>query len=111
MKIQIFHTVLTLMLIAILAGFANPAEAEIFEGMPDVVVCEIEIPQQRRTGRVVFYLDAQEDGGMTRYTSLGVAPMQVRIAADGTISKDNLGDCAGKTVKELRQADRAFDVE
>ena len=111
MKIQIFHTVMTLVFITILAGFASPVRAEIFEGMPDVVVCEIEIPQQGRKGRVVFYVDAQEDGRMTRYTSLGAAPMQVRIAADGTLSKDNLGDCAGKTVKELRQADRAFDVE
>jgi hypothetical protein len=111
MQIHMPRTLMVLLLSAVLAGVTVPAGAEIFPGMPDVIVCDIDIPQQGRRGSVVFYLDAQEEGRMTRYTSLGAAPMQVRIGADGSISQDSLGDCAGRTVAQLRQADRAFDVE
>ena len=100
-----------LVLATVLTALAVPVRAEIFEGVPDVIVCEVELPQQGRVGRMVFYLDAQEQGRVTRYTSLGAAPMQIRVGADGTIDQDNLGDCSGKTVTELRNADRAFDVE
>ena len=108
---QILHTVLTCALAAVLLLFAVPIKAEIFEGMPDVIVCELEIPQQERAGRRVFYIDAQEDRRVTRYTTLGAAPLQIRIGADGTVSQNSLGDCGGKTVAELKNADRAFDFE
>lgn len=111
MKSIIFQTLPVLVLATVLTGFANSVRAEIFEGMPDIIVCEVEIPQQGRVGHIVFYLNAQEQGRVTRYTSLGAAPMQIRVGQDGTVDQDNLGDCAGKTVTELRNADRAFDIE
>ncbi len=111
MKSIAFHTIPVLVLATVLTGFAKPVRAEIFEGVPDVIVCEVELPQQDRVGRMVFYLDAQEQGRVTRYTSLGAAPMQIRVGPDGTVDQGNLGDCSGKTVSELRNADQAFDVE
>ena len=89
----------------------TPAAAEIFKGVPDVIVCEVSLSDQSRTGRVLFYLDRQEDGSITTYTSLGAAPMQVRVSADGRIEQSNLGDCTGKTISDLRNEDRAFDLE
>ena len=108
---QILPPVLICALAAVLVLFAVPVKAEIFEGMPDVIVCEMEIPQQGRTGRRAFYVDAQEDRKVIRYTTLGAAPLQIRIGADGTVSQNSLGDCGGKTVAELKKSGRAFDFE
>jgi len=88
-----------------------PASGEIFEGLPDLIVCNVEIPSQGRSGRVIFYLDSEETGRVTRYTSLGAAPMQIQVLADGTVSDNNLADCTGKTIPELRKSDQAFDFE
>lgn len=111
MHIRIPYLATSLILITSLSTFSPLTSAEIFEGVPDLIVCEIEIPLEGRRGRRVFYLDAQEDGGVTRYTSLGAAPMQLRVDADGSVRQGNLSDCAGRTVAELRQTDQAFDVE
>ena len=90
-------------------GLAGAAQAEIFEGMPDVVVCEVDSGE--RSGRLLFYLSSQEDGGLTRYTTLGAAPMQIAIGPDGKVSDNALTDCSGKTILQLRDNRQAFDVD
>jgi hypothetical protein len=106
-----FRSIVVLLVALTGFGLAADAGAEIFKGMPDVIVCEVSIPQQQRTGRFVFYLDAQEDGKVTRYTTLGAAPMQIRIGADGIVSNNKLRDCAGKSVRDLRESEQAFDID
>ncbi len=90
---------------------APPAAAEILAGVPDVIVCSIIVPDRGLVrGRVVFYLDAQEDAGITYYKSLGSAPRQLRAGPDGVFEEGQLQDCNGKSIDELREAGRAFNI-
>lgn len=97
---------------SILMLAALPTAADIFAGVPDVIVCTVEIEMEHlRRGRVVFYLDAQEEGGDTLYKTLGASPLILQIDQEGKVNPGGLPDCNGKSIKELRDAGRAFDFK
>jgi len=86
------------------------ALAGVFAGQPDVLVCSVDDPVNLQPwDQLVFYASARlEDGGIL-YKSLTSNPILVTITRDGRVEAENLADCDGKTVAELRAADRAFD--
>ena len=86
------------------------AEAGIFPGRPDVLVCSVDDPiDVQPWDQFVFYVSARlEDGGVL-YKSLTSNPVLVTVSPNGRVTAENLEDCDGKTIAELREAGRAFD--
>ena len=102
----------SLLISAILILAASPATSGIFDGLPDAIVCTVEVKTEKlRRGRIVFYLDAQEEGGNTLYKTLGAGPLILRVDQEGKVEPGTLPDCSGKSIKELRDAGRAFDLK
>lgn len=104
---------LTLLFPAIgLVGALIPmsSQAGVFAGRPDVLVCSVEDPSEVQPwDQFVFYVSGRlEDGGVL-YKSLTSNPVLITITPDGRIAAENLEDCDGKTVAELRDEGRAFD--
>lgn len=95
---------------SILVSQATAAQAAVFAGGPDVLVCSVEDPvNQQPWDQLVFYVSARlEDGGIL-YKSLTSNPILLTMTADGRLRARNLADCDGKTADELRAEGRAFD--
>lgn len=89
---------------------AQPAGAGIIDGMPDVIVCKLKKTTSRPGGQLVFYLEARFNDKSTYYKTLGRSAIQLKVDAGGKISARNIADCDGKTVKEVRDDGRAFDL-
>jgi hypothetical protein len=103
---------IALLVSSILMLAVVPAAADIFAGLPDAIVCTVEeLTENPRRGRIVFYLDAQVEGGETQYKTLGAGPLILRIDQEGNVAPGALPDCNGKSIKELRDAGRAFDFK
>ena len=88
-----------------------PASAQVFEGRPDAVVCPVVPISGRPGGLVVFHLVWQDDNGVTHYATMGTQTFRLEIGADGIVRAPKLEGCDGKTVEELRAAERAFDYQ
>ena len=84
--------------------------AGVFTGRPDVLVCSVDDPSDVQPwDQFVFYVSGRlEDGGVL-YKSLTSNPVLIMISPDGRVAAENLDDCDGKTVAELRDEGRAFD--
>ncbi len=95
-----------------LAGALLPlaTEAGVFPGRPDVLVCSVDDPSDVQPwDQFVFYVSGRlEDGGVL-YKSLTSNPVLITITPAGQVAAENLADCDGKTVAELRDEGRAFD--
>jgi hypothetical protein len=103
---------ITLLISTILMLAAFPATSGIFDGLPDVIVCTVEVQTEKlRRGRFVFYLDAQEEGQDTLYKTLGASPLMLRVDQEGKVGSGALPDCSEKSIKELCDAGRAFDLK
>jgi len=84
--------------------------AEVFPGRPDVLVCSVDDPiNVQPWDTIVFYVSARLEDGSVLYKSLTSNPVLVTITVDGLVEAENLADCDGKTVAELRDEGRAFD--
>lgn len=88
----------------------NAADAGVFAGRPDVLVCSVDDPvNEQPWDKFVFYVSARLEDGSILYKSLTSNPVLVKIATNGRVEAKNLKDCDGKTVAELRKEGRAFD--
>ena len=88
----------------------SAAFAGVFSGRPDVLVCSVDDPVDVQPwDKFVFYVSARLEDGSVLYKSLTSNPVLVTITTDGLVEADNLKDCDGKTVAELRDEGRAFD--
>lgn len=95
---------------ASLSMFHNASLAGVFSGRPDVLVCSVEDPVNVQPwDKFVFYVSARLEDGSVLYKSLTSNPVLVTISRDGRVEAENLSDCDGKTVAELRAEGRAFD--
>ena len=94
------------------ALMALPLEirAEVFPGRPDVLVCSVDDPVDVQPwDKFVFYVSARLKDGSVLYKSLTSNPVLVTVSEDGIVNAENLADCDGKTVAELRDEGRAFN--
>ena len=87
----------------------SSAQAGIFIGMPDAIVCSVKDP----TGvlpweRLVFYASARMRDGDTLYKSSTSDPVVLLVSAEGIVNGANLADCDGLAVETLREEGRAF---
>lgn len=98
---------LALLAVILLQGIA---EAGVFPGRPDVLVCSVDDPVKVQPwDQFVFYVSARLEDGSVLYKSLTSNPVLVTVTTDGRIDAENLEDCDGMTVAELREEGRAFD--
>lgn len=82
-----------LVLAGMLAAGLTPANAGIFEGKEDVMICRLEAAAERISGEIVLYIAGQFDDGRTLYQSLGITPLTAILTADGKIDAGKLTDC------------------
>jgi len=95
---------------ALLLAFQGTSLAGVFSGRPDVLVCSVDDPiGVQPWDQFVFYVSARLKDGSVLYKSLTSNPVLVTIGEDGRVTAENLVDCDGRTVDELRAAGRAFD--
>ena len=98
------------MVVAMAIGPLAPASADVFPGLPDVLVCSVDDPiDVQPWDKFVFYVSARLEDGSVLYKSLTSNPVLVTVTEDGRVNAKNLADCDGKTVAELRAEGRAFD--
>ena len=89
---------------------AVPAWAGMIGDSPDAIVCPFGPTGDRPAGKIVLYVDARTDDGVTYYKPLSQRPVSVTVGSDGAVSAENLKRCDGKTLKELRDAGMVFDL-
>lgn len=88
----------------------STSHAGVFPGHPDVLVCSVDDPVEIQPwDQFVFYVSARLKDGAVLYKSLTSNPVLVKITTDGRVQAENLADCDGRTVAELRDEGRAFD--
>ncbi len=81
------------MLLALALISASAARADMIEGYPDVIVCEV------RSGQVLLYLsEVTADGGAV----YRVGREGVKVGPDRVFRRENAPDCNGKTLERLR---------
>jgi uncharacterized protein YdaL len=89
-------------LVLVMTG--RPTNAEILQGVPDVIVCDV------GKGKIVVYVARRLDDGSTLYEALErefVA--EVTIDTNGVIHWENQPSCDGKSVQQLRDQGSVFD--
>ena len=83
----------------------RPAAAGLLEGAPDAIVCDFE------GGKLVVYVTRRLADGSTQYESLERAFMtDITIDAQGVLHWQNRPGCDGKSVDQLREEGKAFDL-
>lgn len=89
------------------ASLAVPLEAraEVFEGFPDVLICD----GGEEIGKVAFYVSLRDPQGNVTYRAQVKRPVVITVAADGRVTTDGRF-CAGETVEGLRKAGLALDL-
>ena len=101
----------TLALASLLAAvaLAASAQAEIFKGFPDAIVCSLP-PSKGRPAPVdvVLHVDARMKGGPVLYKPLGQTAITVEIGDDGVVRAERVKSCDGVTLQQLRDQGRAF---
>lgn len=97
-------------LLTSLQTFPTSSYAEVFPGFPDVLVCSVHDPiDVQPWDKFVFYVSARLEDGSVLYKSLTSNPVLVTITTSGLVDAENLEDCDGKTIDELREEGRAFN--
>lgn len=88
----------------VLVATGRPASAEVLQGVPDVIACDLE------QGKIVVYVARRLNDGSTLYESLEREYMAViTIDANGILHWQNQPSCDGKSVQQLREQGSAFD--
>lgn len=88
---------------------ALPSIAEVLEGMPDVIVCTVVVPNEEHgVLRWVYYISSQQEGVHTRYNTMGGRSLPLKIDNKGTVIESTKSDCENKTVDQLKAAGQVF---
>ena len=104
------NRVLLSLVVASLVALHSTSFAGVFSGRPDVLVCSVDDPVQIQPwDQFVFYVSARLKDGAVLYKSLTSNPVLVKITVDGRVEAENLKDCDGRSIAELRDEGRAFD--
>ena len=80
---------------------ATAAQAEIFEGYPDAIVCRIADKQ------AVVYISVFYDDGSAVYEAL--SKEVAKVTPDHVFHRSNAKDCDGKTLEQLKQEGKTRD--
>jgi len=99
-----------LICLPVLLSTLAPAGAEIFKGFPDAIICKYQGAARDMGGEAVFYVDSRQDDGVVFYKLFGRVPVVLKIGPDGMVDAGKLKDCHGKSLQQLREAGRAFDL-
>lgn len=96
--------------VVLLLALSPLAVASIVSGRPDAIVCSVSDPTKVLPwDELVFYVSARTEDGATLYKTMTSSPVLIQVEADGTVTADNLADCDGRTIAELRSEGRAVD--
>jgi hypothetical protein len=83
----------------------GPAAASLLGDVPDALVCDV------GKGKLVVYVARRLDDGSTLYESLEREfSIVITIDAQGVLHWANNASCDGKTVEQLRDEGKAFDL-
>lgn len=89
---------------AVMFAAIGTAAAGLLEGVPDAIVCDL------GKGKLVVYVARRLDDGSTLYEPLTREfTAIITVDAQGVLHWDN-NACDGKTVDQLRDDGRAFDL-
>jgi hypothetical protein len=84
---------------------AAPAAAGMLSDVPDAIVCDL------GKGKLVVYVARRLDDGSTLYEPLEREfSIVITIDAEGVLHWDNNPGCDGKSVDQLRDEGKAFDL-
>ncbi len=101
-------------LVLLFASWVPTAHSQLFKEYPDAIVCSVRaLPMQTmgtQGGQLVFHIQARLNEGGAIYSAVVGSSRTVTVSADGTLKAENLADCDGKTVADLRRAGQAFDA-
>jgi hypothetical protein len=81
---------------------ATAAQAEIFEGYPDAIICRSADKQ------AVVYIDVVKDDGSAIYGTL--SNEFVQVTPDRVFHRLNAKDCDGKTLEQLKQEGKTREL-
>ena len=79
--------------IGIWTMFGFSASAEIFEGVPDVMVCHLPATGDRAAADLALYAAQRYEDGSVLYRPLGKSHVTATRAKDGTIDAGPLRSC------------------
>ncbi len=79
----------------------GPTKAGVFEGFPDMIVCDFP------GDKIVAYIDrVLDDGGAVYKAPSG---QFATVDPDGILHRENLPDCDGKSLTQLGEEGKTFD--
>jgi len=91
-------------LVIAMAAAIGSAAAGMLDNVPDAIVCDV------GKGKLVIYVARRLDDGSTLYESLEREfTTVIKVDSQGVLHWDN-NPCDGKTVDQLRDEGRAFDL-
>jgi hypothetical protein len=82
---------------------AGIAQAEMFKGFPDVIVCRVQNAQ------VVAFIAIVRDDGSAVYKALGGA--SATVTKDRVLHREGAKDCNGKTLDQLAKDGQTRDLK
>lgn len=89
----------------------STAGAGVIGKLPDAIVCSVKDPTGLASWEeLVFFVSARLRDGTTLYKTLTSDPVVLLVSDKGVIKAQNLADCDGRNVRELRAAGRAFEL-
>ncbi|MCW8346193.1 hypothetical protein MD535_09260 [Vibrio sp. ZSDZ65] len=90
---------------------AFTASAEVFDGFPDVVVCEVGKPY--RNGSITLFAEYQDQNRIVYYRSMD-GKQGVKIDRKGLVSashKHSKNNCVGQTLNTLMSKGKTFNFQ
>ncbi|MGF1778118.1 hypothetical protein [Vibrio nomapromontoriensis] len=87
------------------------ANAEVFDGFPDVVVCEVGKPY--RSGSITLFAEYQDQNRIAYYRSMD-GKQVIKIDRKGLVSahnKHSKNSCVGQTLNTLVSKGKAFNFQ
>lgn len=104
-------TIYSLVFIAtlFLTGFST-ANAEIFKGFPDIIVCKAGQGKQA-PGELVFYVEGRKKNNTAVYKSVGRQTLALKIGNDGIVRAETaaVNDCINQSIQQLRKQGRTYN--
>lgn len=101
---QLIRSVVVLVSLSL---FTLPAYANIFEGYPDVIVCEFKADEIGAVGLLAYYAHARFAAGHIEYRPL-INAAGLQVSKSGVVSAPRVDDCNGKDIEYLFRNGRAF---
>lgn len=92
--------------------FAFNSFADVLEGSPDVIVCQVIVPGGEH-GLInwVYYLSSRTEGLHARYNTMGTRSLRLKIDNEGNVVESSKSDCENKTVEQLKTAGQTFSFK